>query len=178
MKQGGHSILSGPTWFVQKLKGVVGRTHDLTATGRKCLAGTGTKLTQSLWNRGITVGFWNGSRSEVISWIKHLSPKRSEIWIPDLPFTLVADGNSLTLGLFPQLTYWDLMWFYAITSLRVMVAGSPPVLSPSGCRICPFHCSHASDMSQTKNHKICSRFEWDSDAKPSKEFSVIRLTEK
>lgn len=53
--------------------------------------------------------------------------KRSNVRIADLPVTLLADANSVSLPA-RHLTwpFWDLIWFYVTTSSWVMVAGSLP----------------------------------------------------
>lgn len=58
---------------------------------------------------------------EVIKWTDHLTPKESQIRIPDLPVTLVVDGNSSPAGYHTWPS--DLRWFYSTPSFRVKVAG-------------------------------------------------------
>lgn len=60
----------------------------------------------------------------VVTWVKVLLPKRLGIRIPDPPVTLVANGNLLSSGSLPRLTYWGISWFYVTPSLRVMISDS------------------------------------------------------
>lgn len=50
--------------------------------------------------------------------------------------SLLVDGNWLSLGSSPHLTWQDLMWFYVISSFTVMVLGQAPftTITPQSCQ--------------------------------------------
>lgn len=59
----------------------------------------------------------------VIEWTKRLSPKGSEVRMPDLP---VTGDRRLSSGLLPHLTCCDHMRSHVTSIFRVQIAGSPP----------------------------------------------------
>lgn len=80
--------------------------------------------------------------SEVVKWIKHLSPEGLEVRIPDHPVTLMIDGNQLV-------TMPDRMrWFHAISSIKNNIAGPfSHVVGPGGFGTWSSYCIHAPSIS-------------------------------
>lgn len=80
------------------------------------------------------------------------NPKGPQVQIPYWSVTLVVDGNSLSPGLLPSHTYWELVWTYIIPRFMSTVACSNllPAVSSSYHGACYFYCIHAYYMSSGK----------------------------
>lgn len=67
---------------------------------------------------------------------------------------LLVYDSSLSSGLPSYVPHWEPFPFDAISSFRIMIAGSPPVcaMGPSGCEAFPFRYTHAQCISWKISH--------------------------